>query len=432
MRRKVDSRRILIAAALLAGWGGAAHAEPTPLSFAEALRRARARNPDVLIASQEIDRARAVVEEVRSSSLPTLRATGVFTQLNADRLSQTNGNVVALPATEINVSGTAALQIDARALVQWSQAHLGVEVSRLSAQNVGRQLVATVGQVYLALAAQHRIVSSNEHATANARSHVDYTRSRYQGGNGTLLDLQRAIALYASDRALLDRSLVVVVRLEEQLGTLLGEDGPLDVTPEISLPWPAVDTTLDVGQAIDDADGLRVDLRLSRERLALSTKVRRESWADFLPSLSLTYQLFYQNPPIQTYPTTGWQFFATLQVPLYDGGLRYGLLKERLALEREAQVGFDAQRRAVGADVRTARAQVAKSRTALDAAREAARVSAEVERLATIAYQSGLSTNIEVIDAQLASLNTAVTAALAENDQLQAELDLALASGTLR
>ena len=73
-----------------------------------------------------------------------------------------------------------------------------------------------------------------------------------------------------------------------------------------------------------------------------------------MPSLSASYELFYQTPPTQTLPTDGWQLTLTLQLPIYDGGLRYGLIKERRALEGEARVRLDAELRLVNADVRTA------------------------------------------------------------------------------
>jgi outer membrane protein len=120
---------------------------------------------------------------------------------------------------------------------------------------------------------------------------------------------------------------------------------------------------------------------------------------------------------------------VTLGIPIYDGGLRYGFLKERRALEREAGIRLDAQLRLVSADVRTALVELERARAALGSAREAARTSADVVRLTTVSYRAGLSTNIEVIDAQLASLNADVAAALAENDERQARLDLLLATG---
>jgi outer membrane protein TolC len=402
-----------------------ADAEPTQLSFGEAMQRAFARNPDALVAGQEIARARAIVEQVRAGSLPTLAATALFTQLDSARISQSTPGDIILPPTEFNAAGTAALTLDPRRWVQWSQARQNVNVTRLGAADVRRQLAVTVGQTYLTLAAQRQIVQADENAVRNASAHVDYTRARLDGGNGTLLDFQRALALYNSDKALFDRAQFILVRLQEQLGILLGENAPIDVTPEVELP-PA---PLDLPAAVGDAHRLRSDLRLSRAQLTYATKVERESWADFMPSASAEFDIFYQTPPTQTLPTHGWQLLVTVTVPLYDGGLRYGLIKARRALQSEAAIRADAELRLVNADVRTALTELMRARTALVSAREAARLDVDVVRLTTVSYRAGLSTNIEVIDAQLASLNADVAAALAQNDERQAELDVLLATG---
>jgi outer membrane protein TolC len=215
------------------------------------------------------------------------------------------------------------------------------------------------------------------------------------------------------------------VRLQEQLGILIAESGPVDVVEDVRFgALPANPTS-----ALDDAQRLRSDLRLSRESLVAATRVRRESWADYVPWIDANYQFFYQTPPTQTLPTTGWQLTLTLGFTIYDGGLRYGLLKERRALEREARIRVDNELRLVSADVRTAESELAHARVALATAREAARLSADTLRLTIVAYRAGLSTNIEVIDAQTTALNADVSAALAENSERQGELDLLLASG---
>src|SRR5471030_693902 len=96
---------------------------------------------------------------------------------------------------------------------------------------------------------------------------------------------------------------------------------------------------------------LRSDLQLSRERLAAAAKVRRQSWADFMPWAVASFEMFYQTPPTQTLPTDGWQLLVTLGIPIYDGGLRYGLVNERRVLERQAGIRLESQLRQVGADV---------------------------------------------------------------------------------
>ena len=419
------SLRLALSVAVLVA-AEAAHADPPRLTFAAAMQRALARNPDALVAGEEIARARAIVAEVRAGSLPTLGGVITFTQLDSPRLSTATGGLIT-PESGVNVAGTAGLTLDPRRWVQWSQARTNATVTRLAAADVRRQLAVIVGQTYLALVAQRQIVKADELAVRNAAAHVDYTQARLTAGAGTLLDHERALALANSDRALYDRAQFLVARLQEQLGILLGESAPVDVTAEVVLP-PA---PLGLDVALGEGVSRRSDLRLSRERLRAATDVRRQSWADFLPSATASFDVFYQSPPTQAEPTFGWELAITVGVPLYDGGLRYGLIKERRALEQEAVIRRDAELRLVGADVRTALAELAHARASLVTAREAARLDTDVVRLTEVSYRAGLSTNIEVIDAQTASLNADITAALAENDERQAELDLLLATGRL-
>lgn len=400
-------------------------AEPIRLSFTEALRKVFIRNPDARIASEEISRARAVVEQVRAGSLPTGTLASTYTQLNSARIAMGDPTNVILPRIGFNASGTAGIALDPRRWVQWSQARDNVTVARLGAAEVRRQLAVTVTQVYLSVLVQRKLVQADENAVRNAEAHVDYTRTRLDAGNGTLVDFQRASALYYTDRAQLERTRFLLVRLQEQLGVLLGEGAPVDVSAEIQLPV----APSDLGRALQDADRLRSDLRLARERLFATAKVRRDSWADFMPSASASFEVQYQTPPTQTLPTESWQLLVMVAFPVYDGGLRYGLLKERRALESEAGVRLDATLRQVRSDVRTALAELERARTALELAREAARLSTEVLRLTTVSYRTGLSNDLQVIDAQLASRNAEISAALAENDERQAQLDLLNATG---
>jgi outer membrane protein TolC len=417
---------VCILAALVAMIGPAsADTSPIKLSFGETMRRALARNPDALIAIEEIARAKAIVEEVRAASLPTLISAAAFLQLDHARISEVNPSVIIDPATQFNASGTADLLLRPQGWVQWAQARENVVVARLSAANVRRLLATAVGQTYLSVLAQHQVIDADALGVQNAAAHVDYTHQRLVAGNGTQLDYQRAAALYNSERTLQENARFLLVRLQEQLGILIAESGPVDVVEDVRFGSLPADPT----SALDDAQRLRSDLRLSRESLVAATRVRRDSWADYVPWIDANYRFFYQTPPTQTLPTTGWQLTLTLGFTIYDGGLRYGLLKERRALEHEARIRVDNELRLVSADVRTAESELAHARVALATAREAARLSADTLRLTIVAYHAGLSTNIEVIDAQTAALNADVSAALADNNERQAELDLLLASG---
>ena len=61
-------------------------AAPPKIGFDEAVKRATTRNGMVRVADQEVRRAEALVEQVRAEWLPTLRANGVYTRLDNDRV----------------------------------------------------------------------------------------------------------------------------------------------------------------------------------------------------------------------------------------------------------------------------------------------------------------------------------------------------------
>jgi outer membrane protein TolC len=57
------------------------------LTFEGAVDRALTRNPTSLQAAAAVRRSRALLEQVRSASLPTLTGAGVYTRLDSNRVA---------------------------------------------------------------------------------------------------------------------------------------------------------------------------------------------------------------------------------------------------------------------------------------------------------------------------------------------------------
>jgi outer membrane protein TolC len=168
---------------------------------------------------------------------------------------------------------------------------------------------------------------------------------------------------------------------------------------------------------------------LARRRLAAADWSKGAGWADFVPYLTGSFQIFLQDPSTATSPPAGWQAQLSLTVPFYDGGLRYGQADERDALLTEAQIQLEAVERQARSDVRAAFEAVRRAEAAARAARDAARLAEEALALATQAYQAGASTNIEVIDAERRARDAETTAVIADDAARQARLDLLAATG---
>jgi outer membrane protein TolC len=264
------------------------------------------------------------------------------------------------------------------------------------------------------------VVEVNESALAAAQGHTEFARTRFLGGAGTRLDQVRAEQEQATTAGQLAVAEATLTRAEEALGVLLGRDGPLDVDGEPNLP--------DSGELVG-AEKRRQDVIHQDATTAAAVHVSRDSWTDYLPSLSATFQPFYQNPPTLINPLTGWQAFAVLTLPIYDGGLRYGYARERRATAERQRLQLDGLTRQARSEVRAADDGLRHAEEARVAAVAAAKLANEALDLSNLAYRAGATTNLEVIDAERRARDAGVQAALAEDAARQARLDLLVAAG---
>jgi outer membrane protein TolC len=392
------------------------------LTLDEAVRRALLRNSNALFAQQEIVRAEGILGEARAPSLPNLSANGTYTRLDNDR--KLNGSVVsAMHQRSANITLAVPL-IAPQRWVSWAHAAEQVDIARTAAADVQRGVAVTTARAYLGVMAQHRLVQIDGQARDNAKAHLDDAHARFEVGSGNRLDEVRAAQELATDQSNLAAAQEGLFRSMEALGVLVGEQGPVDVTEQIELPkLPAPE------EALKDAESLRTDVKLSREREEAARKVLRDSYADYLPLLTAVVQPFYQDPPTLTTPQTGWTAQLLLTIPLYEGGARYGLRRERSAVYEEAKVQTAGLMLQVRSDLRTSFEEVKRSDEALSSARQAAKLAHDALDMTMLAYREGATNDLEVVDAERRARDADTAALAAEDNARQARIDLLTASG---
>ena len=395
---------------------------PERLSFDAAVQRSLARNPQAQIAQAEVKRAWSLLEVARSPSLPNLSALGYFQRIEGDRAS--NG-VTVLHANELY--GALNLSVPLLAPAQWAAwAHSrdNVEVAKLSAADVRRRLAVAVAHTYLTIVAQHRVIDVQERARDNARAHLDYTHARFVGGVGPQLDETRAAQELDADVSQLEVTYSQLTLQQEALGVLLGENRPVDSELDVTLEAPPK-----LDEALDESRKLRTDLRLSTERLRASEHLVRDDYTDYLPTLVGSLTPFLYTPGTTSTPGRGYVALLSLNVPLYDGGLRYGQAHQRDALRTEARLDHEGTERQVASDVRASSVELERALRSLEAAKSSARNAQSALAMTNQAYRAGATTNIEVIDAERRARDADTAAAQAEDAARQATIDVLSASG---
>jgi outer membrane protein TolC len=393
---------------------------PLRVTWKQALERVQARNPSAIIAEQEIVRADGLVREARGAWLPTLSANGSYQQLNAARAFE---GTITTPQRQWN--GNLLLTLPLLAPLAWvNDAHAqdNRTVAVASASDVRRQLSAAVGRTYLTVVLQHREVEVAERARATAAAHYDYAHTRMLTGLGNGVDDARAEQELHTDEAQVKTARTALVRAQSALAVLLSEKTLVDAADDdIDLAAPQLETP-------DTAAARRTDVRAQQARREATAHLRRDDWAYYAPTLLAQAEAFRETAsPLQ--PGSGWQATIVLSIPLFDGGVRYGVQRERRASDVEAQASLEALLRQVSVEVRAALEVVHNADDGLAASRAAATAANTAAVLADKSYRAGASTNIEVVDAERQARDAASQVALAEDAARQARLDLLLATG---
>ena len=129
-------------------------------------------------------------------------------------------------------------------------------------------------------------------------------------------------------------------------------------------------------------------MRAAKQRALVAEKIRKQSWADFTPTLSGQFQPFYQHPATLTLPETGWQAMLVLTFPLVEGGIRVGQMRERNALLAEARAQYDGLLRQTRSDLRVAKEEIRRADEAMRSAQAAAELAHQALDLANLASNS--------------------------------------------
>jgi len=386
------------------------------LTFAQAIERAIANNPTIAQATAGIMRAEAVLQQVRSSSLPALGLALTTTVTNPVKFD----TVSIVPAVQTQTIPTFGVPIlTPVAWAQRNQAGDQVVVSQRSERDVRRQIAVAAAQSYLAIIARRRVFDLNSRARDNARDHFMFANQRFQGGIGSRLNALRAEQEMLSDETRVEEALLLIQLAQEALGVLVGANGPVD-----AVDYPVFDIPDELGQLTN-----RTDIQLVMERERAAQRVYSDSWKDRLPSLNGVFTPSVLEPPGAFAKTFSWRAQVIFAVPVFDSGFRSGEKAQRLADLNVIKFERANLERQGASEIRTARDAVASTTRAFTQAQLATDRANQVVQITNVAFREGASTNIEVLDAQRQARDVETQAAIAEDALKRAQLDLLIALG---
>ena len=397
-------------------------AGPEAVTFEEAVDRAVRYGTSSLVSLQEIVRAEGLMGQARSAALPFVTLNGTLTVIDHQRAIV--GGTLIQGQTTLAANATLSMPLVApQAWVGWAHGVQGVDATVASDASVRRTAAITAAHAYLTVVAAHRAVEVSETAVGTSRAHYDYALARRKGGVGNELDVKRAEQEMSASDVQLQAAYTALARSREALGIICGANLPLDSTG-----LPGAPSYPDLAQAEGGIDG-RQDVQAARAQVRVATNIWRDSWADWLPILNGSIQGFLQDPATTATPAQGWIGQLVLTVPLFEGGLRPALSKQREAMARESDAQLKGVLLQARSDVRVSFEVLRYAVAGYDAARRGSVSAVAALDLANQAYAAGATSNLDVIDAERRARDAATTAVIAEDAVRQAKVDLLAAAG---
>ncbi len=395
----------------------------------ELIREALANNQDLALAAARVDEARATVGISKADFYPQVvaGAAGGYGHLYSDKIIP-GGKAQARYTLEADVSWE--LDLFGRVRNSRDAAYADLLATEDGRHAVVLSLVSGVAQAYLELRAldlQLEIARSN---TETRRGTLELFETRSRGGIASDLEVNQARSDLAVTMAAIPETEMLIWMKEHELSVLLGRSpGP------IARGAALTDTPLvpDLPSGVPARLLARRPDLLAAEQNVIAAGARvGVAVANRLPALTLTGFVALDArtvPDVFTPGALAWNAVGGLLAPIFQGGrLKYAEEAARARLDQS----IAAYRKAVEValrEVSDASAGVVKLRDVRSARQTQVKATTTAARLALARYQGGVSSYLEVLDAQRQQFDAQLSLASTVRDQLTSVVQLYRALG---
>ncbi len=355
-------------------------------------------NRDLRLAVLAIDQSRAQLQLRQADQLPTVGA-GLSASLSPGANGQTRSYTAGLQITawEIDFFGRIrSLSESARAQL------LATEESRKAVQI---SLVAAIAQTHLAMQADEALLAVTRETLRTREESMKLTQLKFDNGASSELDVRQAESLLEGAKVALAQQLRQRALDENSLVLLVGQPLPADLPP-----LQALGSTIDAAPLAELPAGLpsdllirRPDIRAAEQQLIAANANIGAARAAFFPRISLTTSAGIASNELSGLFSSGqfaWSFLPQLLLPIFDSGRNQANL-ESARLGREAATAQ--YERAIQTAFREVSDALAGQATLTEQLRaQSAQTGAEQTRfrLADLRYRNGVSSYLDILDAQ--------------------------------
>lgn len=365
-------------------------------------------NRDLRTAVLNSERFQALYQIRRADLWPQIDATANASTQRVPAPLSSSGRATTVDQYSVGL-GIASYELDLFGRVRSlkDQALEQYFASEQAQRSLQISMVSQVATGWLALAADRERLSLARKTLANQMEFYKLTNSRVDAGVSSALDLQQARTTVDAARVEIARYVTLVAQDENALNLLVGTTVPADLLPQTlsesltpltdlptGLPSDVLLSRPDILQAEDQLKGANANIGAAR--------------AAFFPRITLVSSVGFGSDQLSGLfrgDTFAWSFAPRISLPIFDGGNNLANLKVSEVDRQLAVTQYENAIQTAFREVADALAQRGTVDELLAAQQSLTDATAESHRLATVRYDTGIDSYLQVLDAQRSLYN---------------------------
>jgi outer membrane protein len=387
-----------------------------PLTLQQAVLLALDRNPEVLIAKEQLAELKGKIKEVKAGAFPQISAEGsglrmrdpsILNSGSFDKVPQEFKDAlvpVAANMFDLTLSLKQPIYTAGKVSTAIKLAEKTRQEKTDALEAAERQVTFKVFQAFQDILVARENLSLTRETQQQWQKHLELAQNRYKQGVATEIDVLRSQVNVANVEPEL-------IRAENRLSQAQSVLNNLIVT-DLTAPTPIIGKLEYHDITIPDLEGLErqslealPELRAA-QMLCEETKLTLAlANAENKLSVDMNSRWGYSaRNPKNLFNTdfTRWSINFNFNLPFYDGGRKAGLLEQAISRVRTAEQNLAQLKNNVRLEIKSARDEMISEAKAIAAAQLSVTQAEKVLNMMQANYQYGAATTLDIVDSQAA------------------------------
>ena len=402
-RNKLTKRFLLLSAALTMALGQSAFAgETVAMNLDDAMLRAFRTNPTVSIAQYELDRARASYNAARQSRGISITASHQTKRYGNDDAVEVNGNWTKGIGNKHSNGLTASLPIftGGKLSGQIQKAKANFKYNEIGVQRTYNEMRSTVTSGYFDMLQADNMQKLSAESVTRLEDHLKNVQAQYDVGVVAKADVLRSQVELADAKQDLIKAENQYQLAEASLNRIVGL--PMDTNLKLDniLVYTAYDRTME--DCLAYAAEHRPELEQAKQNVEAYKGALKVARSGHMPQVAASASQSWSDTNWPGDENGNWGVGVSVEMNVFDTGVTLSKIHGAEADLKNAEETYRDTVDSVNLDVRNNYLSLREAEKRIGNTKLAVEQADEDYRIAQLRYMSGVGTNTDVLDAQVA------------------------------